>query len=45
MKVSEHDTKAEAKKAADKTRKTHNSVIFFQRPSTGKWEVRAGKKK
>ncbi|GGJ56574.1 hypothetical protein [Deinococcus roseus] len=45
MKLSEHDSKAAAKSAADKARKTHNSVIYFQRPSTGKWEVRAGKKK
>lgn len=43
MKLSTHKTLAEAKKAAEKARKTHNSVIVSSQPQG--YVVFVGKKK
>lgn len=43
MKLSTHKTKAEAKRAADKARKSYNSVIFSAQPEG--YVVYVGKKK
>jgi hypothetical protein len=40
MKYGSYETKAEAKTAADKARKSHSGAIFFFSPSSNRWEVR-----